>query len=216
MSSTELLSWDEERLKVRRFADPQTGYEMSMSLDSNRHRDGRIYFCGVVGDSKKAIPITARSLRLYANSLDGFSVDPRKQHIEMGSGLGELLSAVANSSHPPIAVDAANYQSIEYICDQAVTNAKKYGIDSEARFRILTLLMRARLAQDSSRVKLINTAFHKALPQIPVGFADVVVDCAGPSLYPEVDGKPGRKLGSLLDHYKTLLKPDGKLFMSMA
>jgi hypothetical protein len=143
---------------------------------------------------KEGVLVTGRDFAQYPGEVRNLELDPDKQYLEAGAGLGgfmhELIRRLEGRlKKKPIVIDIANYRVIRDICSGGVEEARIRGYDSSIVDRLRTLEQRANFYLSSENIRLINMSLGNAIRKFPdlVGCADVVVDNIATEQYPHVE-----------------------------
>jgi SAM-dependent methyltransferase len=200
-----------------------TGYRLCFELTNDRPY--HLHFKVPMPDYKteNCLIVTGRHLCEYpANACEALERDDARL-IEVGAGLGALVPNLAGRGKRPIAIDPFDYALAEDMLTYArdVVNPGPYFVGL-----IDTLLLRAQVMQDKSKITLINTTLGRAVREHPEikGIADVVVDCVGAMEYCDAEllnvrhtkgANVRRELESFVEEAeRSLLKPGGKLIVA--
>ncbi len=185
----------------RVITDVKTGYTLPALLERRwLLLSHQVEYKGRVGKSVEPTPITTRDVFMYTSIYEELAnVDPGTRCLEVGPGLGGFLERLAKQSSrlprdKPVAIDPADYESLEALTRHALASATELELPDPARERLEVLIRRCELIQDATKVQLLNMTFLKAFRLYPElrGSFDMVVDLAGATLYPQAE--IGRKL----------------------
>lgn len=153
--------------------------------------------------------LSARTIADYQQFFSGFQLQPQKQYLEVGAGLGEPLVALARQAAAsqgalpkPIAIDPVAY---ELVRDLFGCMEDRYGSLAGVRALIdpvRELRARCDVLLDPDMVRLIRLPLEEAVVKHPElqGCADVVVDLYGaaahvkPSKHADVFGMQYQEL----------------------
>lgn len=132
--------------------------------------------------------LSARTIQDYQRHFPGFALQPSKQYLEVGAGLGEPIVTLARQAAAsegalpkPIAIDPVRY---EVVRDLFACIDERYGSLAGVRLlldHIRDLRGRCDVLLDPSKVTLIRKPLEEAVLTHPelVACADVVVDLYG-------------------------------------
>ncbi|MFH0798028.1 MAG: hypothetical protein V1906_01310 [Candidatus Woesearchaeota archaeon] len=199
--------------------DPESQYTLRVSLEKNKFKFlGIIFQMPYKGNKKGYMSITCRDLDEYHEDINSLNIDPCRQYIEIGTGLGEFVHYVSGICKAmPIAIDPARYGVMQCMLE----TSRRMVLDTIIRDKIDVLIWRCRNIQDKTRIHLINMKLGEALEAYPslYGIADVVIDNCGPSLYPlnekstECESEESAAVSSIDSLENKLLKSGGKLIV---
>lgn len=154
-------------------------------------------------------------------SFPDLPLDPDLRYVEVGPGMGGLLKHAVEESggrmrHKPVAIEPSNIGLMKILMQFALrcgdVSQRHKGIVSE-------YMSRLELLEDSSRITLVNMKLGSAIVNCPwlEGYADVVVELAGPSTYTWTEGLSileDSSARAVVDMERRLLRPSGVLFNS--
>ncbi|MBI4441619.1 hypothetical protein HY639_05605 [Candidatus Woesearchaeota archaeon] len=197
--------------------DMDSRYELHLELSPSYYADGFWCMSQIIFRAPYdmgVLPITARDLKDYPESVRSLPIDPSKTHIEVGAGLGGFIQHVT-AWCKPIAIDPAKYDVMErMLSDVHGRRLPRYVMN-----RLEVLLERCALIRDRNRVHLLNMTLGNALERHPelLASADVVVDHFGATEYvknEDLAPAPHRDQALLIaERERQLLKPEGRLFL---
>lgn len=172
--------------------------------------------------------ITGRNLDEYEahekQTIVTFLDDSRKQYLEVGAGLGELVPYLVRTfgkslQKRPIIIDPVNYR----VLGEMLRYSQDLELPERTRQKVNELLARIEIIENPLKVRLINTTLLNAVSKFPdlIGCADCVVDCAAARGYPAVEfqdyyergnfEKPKEQRNRIEAGLQSLLGPEGIL-----
>ncbi|MDO8661073.1 MAG: hypothetical protein Q7K43_04235 [Candidatus Woesearchaeota archaeon] len=182
------------------------GYRLEICFGSEDNPPGNIeFFVDPNEKLPKGLWISARDSEDYLE-LNPEQILPGNTLIEVGAGLGGMVSKALERNAFVTVIDPANYELMQDMLAHAIEQPRVSSIMK----RIQIVKERCELAL-SDRVRLLNKPLLEVLEQNPelCGTADIVVDHMAAVFY-------ARKLGcvsQVLAAEQALLKPEGTLYL---
>lgn len=143
---------------------------------------------------KDGVLVTGRDYSEYPREVRNLELNPDKQYIEVGAGLGGFMPELVNRlkgelTRKPIVIDLVNYRLVGELFDRGIEEARNRGYHSTIIDRLETLKGRANFYLNSQEIRLINLSLGNAIRTFPelVGCGDIVVDNIATEQYPHVE-----------------------------
>ena len=179
-------------------------------------RDGReVHF--IVNDQDRfSYRVTGRDFCEYVaeRCFPDLPLSPDLRYVEIGPGMGGLLKQMTDKfgtrmRHKPVAIEPSDIGLMKDFLQFAVGCGD---ITQRHKDIVAEYVSRLELLEDSSKITLLNMKLGDALRNFPwlEGYADVVVELAGPSTYTETEGLPfidGHPAGIVIGMERQLLRP---------
>lgn len=232
MSSEFLIEYKKEKRKLV-IDDLVSDYRMT-TLDY----DERFIFFSLREESKedkffKNIPITSRDYGCYQGAFPGLVLNPHKQYIEVGAGLGGFVEELVrkrrnkkniSEDNRPTIIDPADYSRLDALLLEAMryVDDEKPGLKQETINLIKEVKQRCETYLDKEQVRIINMKVEDALVYHPelLGCADYIVDFLGPLTHAQAykhfknieDEEAKQRAASLKETFLMMLKPGGMIY----
>ncbi|MBR9683818.1 hypothetical protein GOV03_04740 [Candidatus Woesearchaeota archaeon] len=193
-----------ERFSKRiRVIDQNSDYTLTIDTAERTHlKPFRRFIFTIPRFDKGKMHVTARDLPDYSLEVQNLEIEPYKQYLEIGSGLGEfmpdLVKQLAPDSPKPIVIDYVDYHLLMGMIDYS----KNLSLSKEINKRCEVLIDRASTILNPKKVTLITSPVeHFLLDEENFGIADVIMDHFAASLYSHEK--------SLNERIKKILKTNG-------